>query len=175
MNGPFVVGIDLSSKQIDFAFVDENEDTVHWMTGVLEGQGAWERTLTIGNMHDLNQGIWESVYLVAIEAPYGRGQSGTLAILNRVVGAVASSLPPHLRKLERCWIARPDEWKRGLGLKAKPTRDDVAARLRPRYAWEQIPDDQNALDAACIALWARNENARGIAAALNPPTGKAAA
>jgi hypothetical protein len=173
VTGPFVVGIDLSSKQIDFAYVNENEDKAHWSRCILDGRTAWERTLSLGNI--VNDALtWDQVYLVAIEAPYGRGQAGTNAILNRVVGAIAGNLPASLRRAERCWIARPDEWKRGLGLKAKPTRDDVQRLLQPAYPWEQIPDDQNALDAACIALWARNENARGIAAALNPPKGQAA-
>jgi hypothetical protein len=163
--GPFVLGVDLSSHCIDFAKVDENENQVIWSRCHLDGKTAWDRTLTIGNLR--SDGVtFDDVYLVAVEAPYGRGQAGTQAILNRVVGAVAAVLPPRLRTPSTCWIVRPDEWKRGLGLKAKPTHQDVARLLRPQYDWEQIPDDQNARDAACLALWARDTNAAGIAAAL---------
>lgn len=159
------LGIDLSSHAIDFAAVDENKDSVRWSRVLLTGANAWARTLDIGNLSrdDLT---FDGVYLVAIEAPYGRGQSGTQAILNRVVGAVATALPSHLRVPERCWIVRPDEWKNGLGLKGKPTREDIARLLRPMHAWEEIPDDQNARDAACLALYARNLNANAIAAQL---------
>ena len=170
--GPFVLGVDLSSHRIDFAKVDENENKVIWSRCHLDGKTAWDRTLTIGNLR--SDGVtFDDVYLVAVEAPYGRGLAGTQAILNRVVGAVAAVLPPRLRTPSTCWIVRPDEWKRGLGLKAKPTADDIARLLEP--AQGRIPDDQNARDAACLALWARDVNAQGIAAALNPPTERTAA
>jgi len=163
--GPFVLGVDLSSHSIDFAKVDENHNTANWSRCLLAGDNAWTRTLTIGNLRA--DGVtFDDVYLVAIEAPYGRGQSGTLAILNRVVGAIAAVLPPRLRTPSTCWIVRPDEWKNGLGLKAKPTAEDVARLLEPASSWEQIPDDQNARDAACLALWARDTNAKGIEQAL---------
>jgi hypothetical protein len=162
---PCVLGVDLSSHAIDFAKVDENENTCRWSRCILEGKDAWTRTLSIGNLR--GDGItFEDVFLVAIEAPYGRGQAGTNAILNRVVGALAAVLPPRLRTPGTCWCVRPDEWKQGLGLKGKPTADDVARLLEPAHDWEAIPDDQNARDAACLALWARDLNAAGIAAAL---------
>lgn len=162
---PCVLGIDLSTRAIDFAYVDENSDAATWSRCLLDGPDAWARTLEIGELrHDTL--TFEDVYLVAIEAPYGRGRAGATSLLNRVVGAIAASLPKQLRTPERCWIVRPDEWKRGLGLPAKPTADDVARLLKPLHAWETIPDDQNARDAACLALWARNENARGIEEAI---------
>ena len=161
-----VVGIDLSSRAIDLAYVDENENTARWSRCHLTGAGAWARTLSIGNLHG-DSLIFEDVYLIAIEAPYGRGQAGTQAVLNRVVGAVAASLPAELRQPERCWIVRPDEWKRGLGLSGKPSRTAIEQLLRPMHDWEQIPDDQNARDAACLALWARDTNARAVREALS--------
>jgi len=157
---PCVLGIDLSSHAIDFAKVDENNNTCLWSRCHLQGKDAWTRTLEIGNLRA--DGLtFDNVYLVAIEAPYGRGQAGTNAILNRVVGAIAAVLPPRLRTPGTCWIVRPDEWKSGLGLKAKPTAEDVARLLDG-----DIPDDQNARDAACLALYARDTNAAGIAKAL---------
>lgn len=159
-----VLGIDVSTKQLDLAYIDETEDTCVWNRVILEGADAWERTLDIGGMHELGL-TFDGVYLVAIEAPYGRSQPGTQALLNRVVGAVAASLPRDLRRAERCWIVRPDEWKGELGLKGKPTRAQVAALIRPRHEWERIPLDQNSLDAACVALYARNVNRAAIEAA----------
>lgn len=159
------LGIDLSSHALDFAAVDENTNRVRWSRCLLTGANAWERTLDIGNMQQ-DSLTFDGCYLVAIEAPYGSGQSGTQAILNRIVGAIAAALPARLRVPERCWIVRPDEWKNGLGLKAKPTQEDVARLLQPLHEWEQIPDDQNARDAACLALWARDVNAQAIAAQL---------
>jgi hypothetical protein len=157
---PCVLGVDLSSHQIDFAKVDENENTCRWSRCILEGKDAWSRTLEIGNLR--GDGLtFEDVYLVAIEAPYGSNQAGTQAILNRVAGAIAAVLPPRLRTPSTCWCVRPDEWKGGLGLKGKPTAEDVARLLEG-----DIPDDQNARDAACLALWARDVNAAGVAAAL---------
>lgn len=157
---PCVLGVDLSSHQIDFAKVDENENVCRWSRCILEGKDAWSRTLGIGNLRA--DGVtFEDVYLVAIEAPYGRGQAGTNAILNRVVGALAAVLPPRLRTPGTCWCVRPDEWKQGLGLKGKPTVEQVAQLIDG-----DIPDDQNARDAACLALWARDLNAAGVAKAL---------
>lgn len=160
---PSVLGIDLSTKQIDLAYVDENRDTVQWRRLILEGKDAWARTLTIGPLRD-DQFAFQDVYLVAIEAPYGTGQPGTQALLNRVAGAIAASLPAELRTPERCWIVRPDEWKNGLNLKGKPTTADVARLLEPVHGWDHL--DQNAFDAACLALWARNANRAAIEAAL---------
>jgi hypothetical protein len=159
-----VLGIDLSTRQLDLAYVDENHDTVQWRRLILQGSDAWARTLELGALrHDPL--AFDGVYLVAIEAPYGSGQPGTQALLNRVVGAIAASLPTELRAPERCWIVRPDEWKQGLGLTRKPTARDVAERLQPVHGWDRIAEDQNALDAACLALWARNTNHAAITAA----------
>lgn len=177
-----VVGIDLSTKALDLLKLDETTSRAEWVRCELAGKDAWERTL---NVRDCLRGYlqfgetvanaewWDDVYLVAIEAPYGRGQTGTNALLNRVVGAVAASLPAHLRAPERCWIVRPDEWKHGLGLSAKPTKDDVAAladgttlsltniAVAALHNWEF---DQNARDAYCIAMFARDTLAKATAA-----------
>lgn len=154
-----VVGIDLSSRAIDFAKIDETTQLTLWTRVELPGTDAWQRTLAIHT--NMPPGwYWDDVYLVAIEAPYGRGQPGTQAILNRVAGAIAASLPAKLRAPGRCWIVRPDEWKRGLQLKGKPTRSELEALVD----FDGDLDDQNARDAACIARWARDENG-GVAAA----------
>jgi hypothetical protein len=172
-----VVGIDLSSKALDLVKLDEDSPRAEWVRVELVGRDAWERTLSVRELllpfgpltrvdHD---SWWDDVYLVAIEAPYGRGQAGTQAVLNRGVGAVAASLPARLRTPERCWVVRPDEWKKGLGLKAKATPADMA-RLFPGWMiaggvgdmfW---PPDQNVRDAYCLAMFARDTNAKAVAA-----------
>lgn len=156
-----VVGIDLSTKAIDLVKVDETGNAGHWWACHMEGQKAWDRTLAIPSVMP-DSDYWADVYLVAIEAPYGRGQAGTTALLNRVVGAVMASLPTPLREPERCWIVGPHEWKNGLGLKAKPTNEWFFENAPGGFWYVDWPQD--AKDAYCLARWARDMNARGIAA-----------
>lgn len=155
----WVVGIDLSSRAIDYARLDETGSELRLDRSELPGKDAWARTLALAAYTRAPGWYWDDVYLVAIEAPYGRGQAGTNAILNRVVGVLVATLPPQLRTPERCWIVAPHEWKKGLGLKGKPTIEET------RAFFLQDITDQNARDAACIALWAREENERGVSAA----------
>jgi hypothetical protein len=158
-----VVGIDLSTRALDLVKLDESSNRAEWVRCELEGKTAWERTLQVrdsvigGSVLRWCQ-WWDDVYLVAVEAPYGHGSD----LLNRVVGAIAASLPARLRAPERCWIVRPDEWKRGLGLKAKPSFTDLVVMTAP-----DVPDffdahtfqnyDQNARDAYCLAMFARDQ------------------
>jgi hypothetical protein len=160
-----VVGIDLSSRALDLARLDETHGCVTHRRVDLEAVGkrstSWERTLALPRLMP-NAGWWDDVYLVAIEAPYGPG-TGTVAILNRIVGALIAGLPPRLRAPERCWVVRPDEWKGELGLRGKPTTDDLE-----RVGLVIIgtgPETQDARDAACLAYYAREVNARALGAA----------
>lgn len=170
-----VVAIDLSSRALDLVKLDETSSRAEWVHVELAGKDAWERTLGIRNALAeygehfrifRDESWWDDVYLVAIEAPYGRGQAGTQAVLNRVVGAVAASLPARLRDPGMCWIVRPDEWKNGLGLKAKPDVEDIARVTGgdwelhgPPGIYLDDPIAQNGRDALAIALWARNTHA----------------
>lgn len=168
-----VVGIDLSSKALDLVKLDEDSNRAEWVRCELHGKDAWERTLHVrenlylgpprtGDMF-LRERFWDDVYLVAIEAPYGSGQPGTQAILNRVVGAVAASLPAHLRAPERCWIVRPDEWKAHHGLKGKPTTLDLVRLVGTSKPFNVVAaDEQNARDAYCLAMYCRDTNAAAI-------------
>lgn len=154
-----VLGIDLSSHAVDLVTLDETTNQAHHQHIPLPGKHAWDRTLTIPTLMPAGS-WWDTIYLIAIEAPYGRGQAGTQALLNRVVGAIVASIPHRLRVPERCWIVRPDEWKTGLKLKGKPSRDDVDGLGFDCDGWEQ-----DARDALCLAYWARQTNRRGIEAA----------
>lgn len=164
-----VVGIDLSTKAIDLVKLPEETNDATWERANLNGGDAWARTLTIRDALP-TASWWADVYLVAIEAPYGRAQGGTQAKLNRVVGAIVSALPGALRRPERCWIVRPDEWKTELGLKKKPTVEDVE-RLLPGCTLEGLQSTlwlhgaQDQWDALCLALFARQVNAKAILAA----------
>jgi hypothetical protein len=158
-----VVGIDLSSRAIDLVRLPESSGLASHERISLEAAGkratAWERTLNLPGLMP-SASWWDDVYLVAIEAPYGAG-TGTVAVLNRVLGAVAASLPTRLQRPERAWIVRPDEWKGRLSLNRKPSADDIAALglvLTGEHA-----DTQDARDALGIAYYARQVNAGGFA------------
>jgi len=162
-----VVGIDLSSRQLDLARLDETHDRVTHLRVDLEQAGkrstAWQRTLALPRLMP-GATWWDDVYLVAIEAPYGTG-TGTVAILNRVVGALIAGLPPRLRAPERCWLVRPDEWKSWLRLnpRTKPSPElilELGLELEGPYS-----GSQDARDATCVAYYARETNARAVSAA----------
>ena len=158
-------GIDLSTRALDIVLLDEDSNRASWTRVELEGGDAWTRTLSIGALMP-PPSFWEQTVIASIEAPYGRGQAGAQAALNRVVGAVAASLPSKLRVPERCWIVRPDEWKHGLGLKhnQKPTFLDIERLSHGTGPVLPDVDDQNARDAYCLAMFARDTNAAAVKA-----------
>jgi GTPase len=161
-----VVGIDLSSSAIHMAKLDETAPVVRVDEITLTGKDAWARTLQLARYMRTPSWYWDDVYLVAIEAPYGH--PGTVALLGRVVGVlVAGAVPQGLRSAECCWIVRPDEWKKGLRLqvRGKPTEEEVVDRLGAGSAVDGDLGKQDVRDAICIALWARDENAKGVTAA----------
>jgi len=152
-----VVGIDLSSRAVDLAALDETTGHATHTRISLERDKratAWERTLALPELMPPTS-FWDDVYLAAIEAPYGAGH-GTVAVLNRIVGALAATIP--VRPL---WVVRPDEWKRSLGVRGKPdaeTVEQLGLTLEGPYA-----ASQDARDALCIAYYARETNARALA------------
>lgn len=170
-----VLGIDISTFTIELLKLDENTDHAEWTRAHLEGGAlAFDRLLRLPEAMP-PPAFFDDIYLVAIEAPHGRGEAGTQAKLNQVVGAIIATLPLELRDPSRCWLVKPHEWKVGLGLKTKPTGEDIT-RLAPTHsviaATPQLtplpgePEWQNGLDAYAIAFWARTVNHRGIQAAL---------
>ena len=164
VNGPFVVGIDLSSRAVDLVRLDENNDEAEWVSVPLVGQNAWDRTRTIPSAMPAAS-WWSETYLVAIEQPFGPSRLAQ-SVLMRAQGAILASIPDRIT----VWEVRPEVWKKHVG---------VAPRDKP--SWSAFPpsffDDywpQDARDALGVALYARGTNAAGIAAALNPPKGQAA-
>lgn len=175
-----VVGIDLSTRALDLVKLHDDTNQAEWVRVELERpedkrlpegiKPGWARTLRVrgslfgGFAADTDTTWFDDVRLVAIEAPYGYGSD----VLNRVVGAISASLPAHLRSPERCWVVRPDEWKKGLGLKAKPTPDDIERISGTRFPFTgseyREPVSEHARDAFALAWWARAELERGVAA-----------
>lgn len=176
-----VVGIDLSSKAIDLVKLDETSNAAEWVRCELAGKTAWERTLNIRGalptrQEDWSTGLWEpnwwdDVYLVAIEKPVNDQRR----VLRLVQGAIVASLPARLRQPRTCWEVHPSTWKSALGLKGKPTLVEVRAMAggfdiglppkgTPASGQAFNAAFQNALDAYCLALYARTEKAKGVAA-----------
>lgn len=181
-----VVGIDLSTKAIDLVKLSEDSNRAEWVRCELAGATAWERAMSVREA--LTNGMyrrewpmelngrdafwWDDVYLVAIERPVNDQKR----VLRLIQGAVIASLPAKLRQPHCCWEIHPSTWKAGLGLKGKPTNDDLAG-FEPDMmtcttpelvrAWLTDGEEaQNARDAYCLALYARDTNARAVEKAL---------
>jgi hypothetical protein len=171
-----VVGIDLSTKCVDLVKLDETTNAAKWVRCELTGKTPWDRALDVRiSMAHLNPSapldFWQDVYLIAIERPVNDQKR----VLRLIQGAVAASLPARLRQPHCCWEVHPSTWKAGLGLKSKPTVDEVRAMVdsfdiglppkgTPASGKAFTAAFQNALDAYCLALYARTENAKGVAA-----------
>jgi hypothetical protein len=169
-----VVGIDLSTKAIDLVALEEDSNRAEWVRCELHGETAWERALNVWPaMRDSfspgHWGWWDDVYLVAIEKPVNDQKR----VLRLIQGAILASLPAQLRQPHCCWEVHPSTWKAELGLKGKPTWDDLqsqgmsGAEMRRFSEVSQTPlvDEamaQNARDAYCLAMFARDTNARAV-------------
>lgn len=196
-----VVGVDLSTRAIDLVKLAEDSNRAEWVRCELPdtptvqsdrpGQDAWERALAIRDAlpesfatYDGLEGWWSDVYLVAIEYPV-MDQKRRLRLIQ---GAILASLPPKLRQPHCCWEVHPSTWKAALGLKGKPTQEDVTrielATLTPdpdrthHFSFASLlktipePEGQNARDAYCLALFARDSNAAAVSVALQQATAK---
>jgi hypothetical protein len=158
-----VLGIDLSSKAIDLVLLDENANRASWTRLTLEGPNAFERARDVAEK--MPQPGWyeaHGVYLVAIERPFvSHGQD----VIRLVQGAVLAEIPRELH----VWEVSPSQWKSAMGIpvRQKPEWGDFPADLQLACSFADPPWTQDALDALGVALYARDENAKGIADALN--------
>lgn len=157
-----VLGIDLSSYVVELVKLDETTDEATWTRVALEGKTAFDRLRALPAAMP-TPSWFDDVYLAAIEYPTPDQQR----ILRLFEGAIAALIPPRIQ----VWEARPSEWKAGVGLKQKPTCDDLDQLCPdgwqitgPPGLYMDTPEAQNGRDAYCIALWARTLNRRGIAA-----------
>ena len=151
LQGPFCVGIDLSSRTVDLVRLDENVDEAQWLSVPLQGDQAWDRVRLIADRMP-PAGWWADVYLCAIERPFARARQDVVRLAQ---GAALACIPTHIVT----WEVTPAIWKKHLGLKQseKPSWSDLPASCFDDY-WPQ-----DARDALGIALWARDTNAQGIA------------
>lgn len=154
-----VLGIDVSSFAIDLVRLDENSNAATWRRVTLEGPTALARLRSLPRV--MPRWPWyEDVYLAAIEAPYSRGQSGTLAKLSRVFGAVCACIPPS----QEVWEVSPGDWRKELGLPGNASKDECGFRVvQLSQSWDDIHKwPQDALDAYAVAYYARQVNQRGV-------------
>jgi hypothetical protein len=151
---PAVVGIDISTRAIDLVRLAENDDVADWLSIPLVGDNAWDRIRSIPQRMP-HGSWWDNIYLAAIEKPFGHGRDGTIRLAQ---GAVIACIPSQLE----LWEVAPATWKSALGvpIRDKPGWDRFAPSLRD-LTWPQ-----DARDALAVALYARDINAAGIAAAL---------
>jgi len=168
-----VLGIDLSTNAVDLVRLDGETDNARWMRLDLKGGEkltALERLRRVAGLMP-SASFYDDVYLVAVEAPYGTGQAGTLAKLSRVFGAVVACIPQRLE----VWEVMPGDWRKELGLGGNASKEECALRvcsLRhqalvrwnvehwPHAMWEVWPQD--ALDAWAVAYYARQVNQREV-------------
>lgn len=153
--GPFCVGIDLSTRAIDLVAIDENTARAQWSRIHLEGDGAFARCRQIAASMPLAS-YWDDVYLVAIERPFiRRGQD----IVRLAQGAVLAGIPVHVP----VWEVSVSQWKHHAGI---PTRAKPARSTFPGVTFNRPVEHQDTYDALGVALYARDLNAAGVAKAL---------
>lgn len=158
-----VLGIDLSSFAIDLVRLDEETNAAEWTRVTL----GTDKTPALDRLRNVAllmppPSFYDEVYLAAIEVPYGTGQAGTQAKLNRVFGAVLACLPQSLH----VWDVMPGAWRKELGLPGNASKTECAVAVqRLRRAQDVYPRSlevwpQDALDAYAVAFYARTVNER---------------
>ena len=153
MTGPFCVGIDISTKAIDIVALDENHDKAIWWRLFLDGPDAFTRCRQIPTIDFVH--VFDNAYLVAIERPFvRRGQDVIRLAQGVLLGRIPSTLP--------VWEVSPSQWKNHAKI---PMRQKPDARTFA-VEWALPVEYQDTYDAVGVAMYARDTNARGIAAAL---------
>ena len=167
-----VLGIDLSSFNVDLVAIDETTDFASWARLELGSDKvhALDRLRQVPVLMPTTS-FYDDIYLVAIEEPYGSNQAGTQAKLNRVLGAVLACIPQEVQ----VWTVMPGDWRKALGLPGNASKEEAAlavCALRqdelvrwnvehwPHREWEVWPQD--ACDAYAVARCARDRNARAV-------------
>lgn len=160
-----VLGIDLSSKNIDLVWLDEDGPAARWERLPLgtAKTPAFERLRNVpGQLRRAIAREGENCYLAAIERPKTHSFVSAAACFP-VFGAVVACLPPGLE----VWDVAPAQWKQGLGLKGNASKEECAAAVRDLWlddlkAGEIRTWSQDALDAWAVAYYARELNTRGV-------------
>ena len=161
--GPFVVGIDISTRAIDLVALDENEDKATWRHITIDGPDAFTRCRRIADIATFGP-MFDNAYLVALERPFIRKGQDVIRLAQGVLlGRIPSRLP--------VWEVPVSQWKNHAKIPMRAKPDDTTF---PDVEWALPVEHQDTYDALGVALYARDTNAAGIAAALNPPKGQAA-
>lgn len=155
----WIVGVDFSTKAIDFVYIDENDvEAPRWNRCHLEGADAWERTRELSRQPGWPSWMWDDVLAIGIEDP--AGNHGT-NYLYRVQGAILARIPRSI--LVQPW--RPSQWRKAVGL---PGNCSKAAVKEWVDSWVLMMETtgmggprlvngfpQDVCDAFCIALATR--------------------
>jgi Holliday junction resolvasome RuvABC endonuclease subunit len=157
---PAVLGIDVSSRQIDMVYLDETTDEATWASFTLMGATAFDRLRDVAQV--MPSRAWyeqRGIYLAAIETPKTRFMPSAAAIFP-VYGAVIAQIP---RSLE-LWDIHPTAWRAGIGVPGNASKGVCAAAVHQLHI-EAHYWSQDACDAYAVAYTARNTNQKGIEAA----------
>lgn len=159
-----VLGIDVSSHNIDLVLLDEETNLAAWHRVELKGATYFDRLRQVPTRMP-RWGWYEDhgIYLIGIETPKTRFMPSAAALFP-VYGAVIACLPRHLP----VWDIHPTAWRQTLGLPGNASKGQVAVAVHAlgdgappkEHAWAQ-----DALDAYAIARYARDTNQRGLQAA----------
>lgn len=133
-----VVGIDVSTKAVDYVKVDvEEPNGGGWLRVQPLGKTGEERTLKLRSMPPL-QSYFDDVALVVIERPTHWKHRTTVEQLMMVVGVVVASVPASCRIV----IIKPTEWRKLIG--SGPTKDSAVQWAIDNWTlrqWESPPMD----------------------------------
>ena len=149
-----VLGVDVSSHNVDLVKLDEDTNHAQWHRIPLTGPTAFDRLRTLQMP---TASYFDDVYIAGIETPKTRFMASAAALLP-VYGAAIHAMPAALQ----VWPVHPKTWRSTLGLKGNATKAEVAAQvleLAPAIAHEW---PQDALDAYAVALYVRTINQQAI-------------
>ncbi len=153
-----VLGIDLSSKNIDLVWLDEDGPGARWERLPLAGPTSFARCRAVRAAMP-PASAYEGCYLAAIERPRTQSMVSAAALFP-VFGAVLACLPAALE----VWDVLPQHWKQGLGLGGNASKHEAACAVDDLRGVGSPDWPQDALDAWAVAYYARELNARGVGA-----------
>lgn len=150
----FVMGVDISTFNVDCVKVSLNDEPPQWHRFPLAGADAFDRARSVrDSMPGRTTEFFDDLIGIGIEDPRGHGAGH----IYRVQGAVLSCLPPHL--LVHPLI--PSAWRKLTGLKGNADKWQIAfaseAMLQEHYPdgfedWPQDAHDAHFIARATLAL-----------------------
>lgn len=153
-----IAGIDLSTMSVDIVTIQlDGPLEPRWYPASLGKKAkdtSWE---TVGRVKQAlddagcTRSMWDNIAVVYIEDPHSFGPQAAKA-LGLITGAVRALLPDRLQ--DRCHRLAPQEWRVLCGLKAKASKEDVAAHA-DALGFTPGQRTQDAVDAWAVALAGR--------------------